>query len=147
MESNSLILCLDHTILTLYNPKQKALENTVGKGENAGTSIFFPFSSLFNSNGESVILATCNLLSANGFSLVMSKILLFGTGLLPCGKPCHKFNSVQSNYTTQNLLRITFSFNDLMLKTNRLKKYFFYKDRLIFGLDDPVANMSIWHVY
>ena len=51
------------------------------------------------------------------------------------------------NYTTQNLLRITFSFNDLMLKTNRLKKDFFYKDRLIFGLDDPVANMSIRHVY
>ena len=50
-------------------------------------------------------------------------------------------------YTTQNLLRITFSFNDLMLKTNRLKKKFFYKDRLIFGLDDPVANMSIRHVY
>ena len=52
-------------------------------------------------------------------------------------------------YTTQNLLRITFSFNDLMLKTNRLKKvlFFFNKDRLIFGLDDPVANMSIRHVY
>ena len=50
-------------------------------------------------------------------------------------------------YTTQNLLRITFSFNDLMLKTNRLKKDFFYKDRLIFGLEDPVANMSIRHVY
>ena len=48
-------------------------------------------------------------------------------------------------YTTQNLLRITFSFNDLMLKTNRLKKDFLYKDRLIFGLDDPVANMSIRH--
>ena len=45
------------------------------------------------------------------------------------------------------MLRITFSFNDLMLKTNQLKKDFFYKDRLIFGLDDPVANMSIWHVY
>ena len=28
-------------------------------------------------------------------------------------------------YTTQNLLRITFSFNDLMLKTNRVKKDFF----------------------
>ena len=50
------------------------------------------------------------------------------------------------NYTTQNLLRITFSF-DLMLKTNRPKKYYFYKDRLIFGLDDHVANMSIRHVY
>ena len=49
--------------------------------------------------------------------------------------------------TTQNLLRITLSFNDLMLKTNRLKTDFFYKDRLIFGLDDPVANMSIRHVY
>ena len=62
----------------------------------------------------------------------------------------HKFymGSYRENlYTTQNLLRITFSFNDLMLKTNRLKKDFFYKDRLIFRLDDPVANMSIWHVY
>ena len=28
-------------------------------------------------------------------------------------------------YATQYLLRITFSFNDLMLKTNRLKKDFF----------------------
>ena len=27
------------------------------------------------------------------------------------------------------------------------QKDFFYKDRLIFGLDDPVANMSIRHVY
>ena len=34
-----------------------------------------------------------------------------------------------------------------MLKTNRLKKDFFYEDRLIFRLDDPVANMSIRHVY
>ena len=51
-------------------------------------------------------------------------------------------------YTTQNLLRITFLFNDLMLKTNRLKKDFFYKDKLIFGLNDPaLANMSIRHVY
>ena len=49
----------------------------------------------------------------------------------------------QKKYTAQNLLRITSSFNDLMLQTNRLKKDFFYKDRLIFGLDDPVANMSI----
>ena len=55
--------------------------------------------------------------------------------------------ATRENITTQNLLRITFSFNDLMLKTNRLKKDFFYKDRLIFGLDDPVANMSIRHVY
>ena len=52
-----------------------------------------------------------------------------------------------SIYTTQNLLRITFPFNDLMLKTNRLKKDLFYKDRLLFGLDVPVANMSIRHVY
>ena len=27
------------------------------------------------------------------------------------------------------------------------KRFFFYKDRLIFGLDDPVLNMLIWHVY
>ena len=34
--------------------------------------------------------------------------------------------SYAAKYTTQNLLRITFSFNDLMLKTNRLKKDFFF---------------------
>ena len=27
-----------------------------------------------------------------------------------------------------------------MLKTNRLKKDFFYKDKLTFGLDDPVET-------
>ena len=27
-----------------------------------------------------------------------------------------------------------------MLKTNRLKKDFFYNDRLIFGLDEPVET-------
>ena len=35
--------------------------------------------------------------------------------------------NIWTTYTTQNLLRITFSFNDLMLKTNRLKKDFFIK--------------------
>ena len=69
-----------------------------------------------------------------------------------CRRQCHNeintiFRKPCNVYTTQNLLRITFSFNDLMLKTNRLKKDFFGKDRLIFGLDDPVANMSIRHVY
>ena len=34
-------------------------------------------------------------------------------------------NNATLTYTTQNLLRITFSFNDLMLKTNRLKKDIF----------------------
>ena len=34
---------------------------------------------------------------------------------------------IRSKYTAQNLLRFTFSFDDLMLKTNRLKKYFFIK--------------------
>ena len=58
-----------------------------------------------------------------------------------------KLVAFEMKYTTQNLLRITFSFNDLMLKTNRLKKDIFCKDRLIFRLDDPVANMSIRHVY
>ena len=52
-----------------------------------------------------------------------------------------RFQGQNTLYTTQNLLTITFSFNDLMLKTNRLKRDFFYRDRLLFGLDDPVANM------
>ena len=36
-------------------------------------------------------------------------------------------NDINRIYTTQNLLRITFSFNDLMLKTNQLKQDFFVK--------------------
>ena len=62
-------------------------------------------------------------------------------------KPIQSSNLRTYIYTTQNLRRITFSFKDLMLKTNRLKKDFFYKNRLIFRLDDAVANMSIPHVY
>ena len=46
---------------------------------------------------------------------IINAILQWKQGLL-CDKRIH---------TTQNLLRITFSFNDLMLKTNRLKKDFF----------------------
>ena len=75
--------------------------------------------------------------SATYHSKVITNIIFFFFVYKQSGK----------NYTTQNLLRITFSFNDLMLKTNRLKKDFFHKDRLLFGLDDPVANMSIRHVY
>ena len=62
--------------------KIKALENTVGKGENAGNQhfILFPvFSTL--SKRKIVILAMFNLLFANAFNLVTSKILSFGTGL------------------------------------------------------------------
>ena len=76
------------------------------------------------------------LLFANAFNLDLSTMLLF----------CIKM-MVKENILLKICLGSIFSFNDLMLKTNQLKKDFFYKDRLIFGLDDPVVNMSIWHVY
>ena len=63
--------------------KKKALENTVGKGENAGIQHFLLLLTVFStlSYREIAILATFNLSSANAFNLVMSKILLFGKEL------------------------------------------------------------------
>ena len=66
------------------NLKKKAFENTVGKGENAGNPLFLPFSTVFSTLSKReiiVILAMLNMLSANAFNLIMSKILLFDTGV------------------------------------------------------------------
>ena len=62
--------------------KKKALENTVGKGENAGKPAFSPFPMVFYTlpKREIVILATYSLSSANAFNLVSSKISSFGKG-------------------------------------------------------------------
>ena len=63
---------------------KRSLENTEGKGENAGNQHFLLFSTVFStlSKRENVILATFKLSSANAFNLVMSKILFFGKGLM-----------------------------------------------------------------
>ena len=66
--------------------KEKALENTAGKGENAGNQHFSPFPAVISSvlKREMVLSATIdkiNLSSANAIDLVMSKILSFGKGL------------------------------------------------------------------
>ena len=63
--------------------KKKPFENTMGKGENASNqhSLFFPTVFSILSRREIIILATCNLLSANAFNLDTSKMLLFGKGL------------------------------------------------------------------
>ena len=78
-------LMLYPTIPTFNVPKNKALENTVGKGENAFPASIFSFSTVFStqSRREINILATLNLSSSNAFILFMSKFLLFGkeTGL------------------------------------------------------------------
>ena len=58
----------------------KTLENTVGKGENAGMPEFCPFSTVFStlSKREIIMTATFNLSSANAFNLVLSKNLSSG---------------------------------------------------------------------
>ena len=62
--------------------KKKALENTVGKGENAGNQHFLLFPQCFLLNQREIVsLAAFNLSSANAFSLVTSKILSFGKEL------------------------------------------------------------------
>ena len=65
-------------------PKKKALENTVGKGENAGNQHFLLFPTVFStlSKREIIILANYNLSSANAFNLVKSKTLSFGNGII-----------------------------------------------------------------
>ena len=68
-----------HTIPTFNDPPWKeALENTVGKGENAGNQ-YFPFSNsvFYPISREIVIIAAFNLSSANASSLVLSKNLSF----------------------------------------------------------------------
>ena len=74
------------TLITLYQTipiltvlMNKALENTVGKGENAGDQHFLLFHSITTlSKREIVILGMLNLSSSNAFNLVLSNILLFG---------------------------------------------------------------------
>ena len=75
--------------------KKKALENTVGKEENAGNQHFllFPQCFLFLSQREIVILEMFNLSSANAFNLVMSKNLSFGKGLIPRTEVAHNWLS------------------------------------------------------
>ena len=65
---------------------QKAFENIVGEGENAGNQHFFHFPYCFYCIRENIILIALNLLCANGFYLVTTKILLFAKGSLnaPC---------------------------------------------------------------
>ena len=68
--------------LLLMTLREKDLENTVGKGENAGNLHFLllpVFSTL--SKRKHITLATFNLSSTNAFNLVMSKILSSGKGL------------------------------------------------------------------
>ena len=66
----------------------KALENTVGKGENAGNQHFFPFPTVFSplSGRETITLAMFNSTSANALYLVTSNILSFGKGLTAFNK-------------------------------------------------------------
>ena len=55
----------------------KAFENIVGKGENAGNQHFLLFPTMFStvSKTEIIIVATLNLSSANAFKLDQSKNL------------------------------------------------------------------------
>ena len=79
----------------LTNLKKRALENTVGKRENAGNPVFPPFPTVFSTppNRKIIILATFNLSSANAFYLVLSKTLLFEKGL---NHSCGEWLCVQS---------------------------------------------------
>ena len=43
-----LVLYLEHTIQTFNDPNKECLENTVGKGENAGNQVFSPFPTVFS---------------------------------------------------------------------------------------------------
>ena len=62
--------------------KKKALENNVGKGENAGNQHFLLFAKSFLlQHREIAIFVTFNFLFANAFNLVASEIFSFGKEL------------------------------------------------------------------
>ena len=72
---------------------KKALENTVGNGENAGNQHFllFPQCFLLYQREQLSFLAVFNFSYANGFNLVTTKTLSFGKGfteLLTTGQKC-----------------------------------------------------------
>ena len=68
---------------SLTTLKKKALEKTVGKGENASNQNFsFSHSVFYSTKREIVILTMFNLSSANAFSLVTSKNLSFSKGFI-----------------------------------------------------------------
>ena len=85
---------------------KKALENMVGKGENAGYQHFCPFPTVFSALSERKIVIF-NLPSVNAFNLVKSEISSFGNGLnLAVGvdffhclvKEIHYFNETDCIY-------------------------------------------------
>ena len=80
-------------------------ENIVGKGEIAGYQHFsFSNNVFYSTKKKIIILATLNLSSANPFSLVQSKILLFGKELhflFQCSVTCG--HGVQTRLVTCTL--------------------------------------------
>ena len=67
----------------------KALENIVGKGENAGRQHFLLFAQCFllyqRENHQFIYIVKSNLSSANALNLVTSKTMSFGKGLNEIG--------------------------------------------------------------
>ena len=76
----SIVLTINTQSQVLKTLKQRALENIVGKGENACNQHFllFPQCFLLLSQTEIIILATSILSSANALNLVRIKTLAFG---------------------------------------------------------------------
>ena len=62
-------------------PREKALENTVGKGQPAGNQHFLLFPQCFLTYERETISTTLNLSSAKAFNLEQAIILLFGKEL------------------------------------------------------------------
>ena len=88
-------LTLYYKIPTFNYLWKRTLENTVGKGENAGNQHFLLFPQCFLLYQRAiVILATFNLLSANAFNFVSSEILLFGKGLKTIGQASHQTRDI-----------------------------------------------------
>ena len=95
-------LTLYHTIPTFMTPIEKAFENIVGKGENAGNQHFLLFPQCFLSftkqisNFQSPLV--CRLY--NAFNLNQSKILLFfkelnNIKIVICKCKCFQFGQVE----------------------------------------------------
>ena len=77
-------LTLYHTIPTFNNPKEEAFGKHCGKRRKCWKPAFSPFPTVFSTLEQSkiIILTMFNLSSANAFTMVTSKSLSFGKGLI-----------------------------------------------------------------
>ena len=121
------------------------------KGKNAVNKYFLPFPQCFllynreKSSWEIIILTKFNLLSANAFSLVACKILLFGKGLTSiflCFQPCFLLFSklIASFYSVIFILSLALRWIWTSLKLSHLEFTLYQKTQFWTGQIESICR-------